>query len=116
MRKIKVSQATASLHMNRFKSGASAIFPFHQSKLHHFTVPANIQNYSIETLVGSQLPQQIFIAFVDEDEESFSGKQSLNPYHFKNFNLTSFVFKVFHFITLYLKFAGFFSKSFFILG
>ena len=93
VRKVKVSSTTVNIHNDRFKSGALAIYPFHQAKLLHFTIPANVQNYSIETLVGSQLPQQIFVGFTDED--SFSGKLAKNPYHFKHFGLNSFVFKVF---------------------
>ena len=87
VRKVKVSSTTVNIH-----NGALAIYPFHQAKLLHFTIPANVKNYSIETLVGSQLPQQIFVGFTDED--SFSGKLAKNPYHFKHFDLNSFVFKV----------------------
>ena len=92
VRKVKVAPTTVNIHNDRFRNGALAIYPFHQAKLVHFTIPANVQNYSFETLDGGQLPQQIFVAFTDED--SFSGKLTKNPYHFKHYNLSSFVFKV----------------------
>ena len=39
VRKVKVSSTTVNIHNDRFKSGALAIYPFHQAKLLHFTIP-----------------------------------------------------------------------------
>ena len=90
-RSVEVAKETFDRHENRFKT-MNAIFPYHKVKLTHFTIPQNVQEYTIENLITGTLPQQIYVAFVLD--ESFSGKPSKNPYVFEHFDLNSFVFKI----------------------
>ena len=90
-RLVEVSRIRQQMHQNKLNT-TEALYPFHKTKMSHITIPANIQDYSIENLVRGYLPQQVFCCFVSD--EGFSGSNKSNPYCFENFGLQSFVFKI----------------------
>ena len=59
-RSIEVSRETLSRHQKRFES-IPALYPFHKVKMTYFTIPQNIQDYAIESMISGILPQQVVI-------------------------------------------------------
>ena len=59
-RSIETSRETLLRHQKRFES-MPALYPFHKVKITHHTIPQNVQDYAIETMVSGILPQQVVI-------------------------------------------------------
>lgn len=92
--KIQYVEPTSSLligHAEAFEK-SPAIFPYSKSVVKCFTIPAFVQNWSIDTLFANEIPDNLIIGMVDS--EAFTGSLTKNPFNFQHFDLTNLTFYI----------------------
>lgn len=63
------------------------IYNLKDSHIHTCTIPANVSNYSNDSLFHGSVPRRIIIAFVQTT--NYNGAYTKNPYNFHHFNIES---------------------------
>jgi hypothetical protein len=63
------------------------IYNLKDSHVNTFTIPANVSNYSNDSLFHGTVPRRIVIAFVKTT--NYNGKYTGNPFNFEHFNIES---------------------------
>ena len=92
VRKIQPTIELVASH-KRLLNSKQAQFPFYQSRITSHLVPRGEQRVDLQSIAnGGILPCQIFIVLVDH--LAYSGNLKKNPFHFQNFGLRNFSFKI----------------------
>ena len=65
---------------------AMARYAFTRTELRHRTIPANVNDYTLDNIFSGILPRRLFIAFVSNN--AFNGVGRENPFEFKPFNVS----------------------------
>ena len=65
----------------------NAKYPLQRVICKTYTIPAQTQNHTQESIFTGQLPTRVVLGFVDND--AFNGSYAKNPFNFKHYNITS---------------------------
>lgn len=90
--KVQYIEPTSSLLIGHAEAldKSPAIFPYTKSIIKSFTIPSSVQDWSIDTLFASEIPDTLIVAMVDS--EAYTGKMTLNPFNFQHFDITNLTF------------------------
>ena len=69
-------------------SGQNARYYINHTDFFTYTIPAGQMSFNKDNLFSNIAPKMVMIAMVDND--AFNGEIKKNPFHFQNYNLTSF--------------------------
>lgn len=69
-------------------SQKNAIYPYKRVEVKSYTLPQKNMSLSLHNVILGQIPNFIIVCLLDN--ESYSGKRSLNPFHFTSFKMSSF--------------------------
>jgi len=84
VRRVKVSPGVLLAHANGLAK-STAKYPLTRVEMKTFTLQAGIMSGSIDNCFLGQLPERLFIGFVDN--KAFIGDLSSNPFDFENFKI-----------------------------
>ena len=90
VRKIVPSEELLAKHQSLFKNN-SAKFPFCQSKITTHLVAKGVEFVDLQLCRGV-LPSQILLCMLDH--RAYNSNIKINPFHFKNYDLSNVCFKV----------------------
>jgi hypothetical protein len=91
VRKVTVLNAVTLAHAKALEH-VNAKYPLQRVVCKTFTIPAQTQNHSQESVFTGQLPTRLVIGFVDND--AFNGNYKKNPFNFKHFDISSVAIQV----------------------
>jgi hypothetical protein len=85
VRKVKISPSVLVGHARALAIG-TAKYPITRVDVKTVTIPAGVQNKTIDGLYTGQLPKRCIVGFVKN--RAFNGAYNLNPFNFEHFNLS----------------------------
>jgi hypothetical protein len=85
VRKVKISPSVLVGHSRALAIG-TAKYPITRVEVKTVTIPAGVQNKTIEGIFTGQLPKKIIVGFVKN--RAFNGSYLDNPFDFQHFNLS----------------------------
>jgi hypothetical protein len=89
VRKIKISPSVLVGHARALSLG-TAKYPITRVEVKTITIPAGVQNKSLDSLFTGQMPTRCIVGFVKNT--AFNGTYNTNPYRFDHYNLSYFSF------------------------
>jgi hypothetical protein len=89
IRKVKISPSVLVGHARALALG-TAKYPITRVEVKTITVPAGVQNKSLDSLFTGQMPTRCIVGFVKNT--AFNGSYMTNPFRFDHFNLSYFSF------------------------
>jgi hypothetical protein len=89
VRKVQINPSVLVGHARALALG-TAKYPITRVEVKTVTIPAGVQNKSLDSLFTGQMPTRCIVGFVKNS--SFNGTYNSNPFEFKHFNLSYFSF------------------------